>query len=65
MTAKTRELLEAFEHLPPEEKRVFTEEVLKRSLPFASGPISDDEIGAASSELFRLLDREDADAKTR
>lgn len=65
MTAKTQELLEAFEHLPPEEKRAFTEEVLRRSLPFDSGPVSDEEIGAASSALFDSLDREDADPKTR
>jgi hypothetical protein len=65
MTANTQKLLEAFEHLPPDEKREFTAEVLRRSLPFDSGPISDEEIGAASSALFESLDGGDADAKTR
>jgi len=65
MTGKTRALLDEFEHLPPEEKRAFTAEVLRRSLPFDSGPISDEEVGAASSALFESLDREDANPKTR
>lgn len=65
MTAKTKELLDAWEHLPPEEKRAFAAEVLRRSLPFDSGAISDEEISAASSSLFNSLDREDAEPKTR
>jgi hypothetical protein len=65
MTANTQKLLEAFEHLPPDEKRSFTAEVLRRSLPFDSGPISNEEIGAASSALFESLQREDADPKAR
>jgi len=35
----TQALLEAFEHLAAEEKRAFTEEVLRRSLPFDSAPL--------------------------
>ena len=35
MSSDTQALLEAFEHLPVEEKRAFTEEVLRRSLPFS------------------------------
>ena len=65
MSPETSALLEAFEALPANEKRSFTEEVLRRSLPFDSGPLADDEIGAASSTLFESLDREDAVTRTR
>lgn len=65
MSPKTQTPLEAFEHLSAEEKRAFTEEVLRRSLPFDSGPLADDEIGAASAALFRSLEREDADPAAR
>jgi hypothetical protein len=60
MSRDCETLLEAFEHLPAEEKRVFAEEVLRRSLPFDSGPIADEEMGAASAPLFRSLEEEDA-----
>ncbi len=56
MTHQTTALLDAFEHLPAEEKRSFAEEVLRRSLPFDSGPLEDAEIGAASAVLFHSLD---------
>ncbi len=65
MRRETQALLEAFEHLPAEEKRVFTDEVLRRSLPFDSGPLADEEIGAASGALFESLDEEDADPAAR
>ena len=52
MSRETQALLEAFEHLPADEKRLFTHEVLRRSLPFDSGPLADEEIGAASAALF-------------
>ncbi len=61
MSRDTQALLEAFEHLPVEEKRAFTEELLRRSLPFESGPLEDEEIGAASAALFRSLEENDAD----
>lgn len=38
MSRETQAPLEAFEHLPTEEKRAFTEEFLRRALPFDSGP---------------------------
>ena len=60
MTHETTALLDAFEHLSMEEKRAFTHEVLRCSLPFESGPLSDEEIGMASEALFKYLD-EDAD----
>jgi hypothetical protein len=65
MSRETQTLLEAFEQLPAEEKRVFTDEVLRRSLPFDSGPLADEEIGAASATLFESLDEEDADPAAR
>ncbi len=65
MSRETQTLLEAFEHLPAEEKRVFTDEILRRCLPFDSGPLADEEIGAASNALFQSLDKEDADPAAR
>ncbi|HCC56391.1 MAG TPA: hypothetical protein DEQ47_03880 [Solibacterales bacterium] len=65
MSHEIQVLLEAFEHLPVEEKRAFTEEVLRRSLPFDSGSIEDEEIGAASAALFAALDKEDAGPSAR
>ena len=59
MRRDTQALLEAFEHLAAEEKRAFTEEVLSRSLPFDSGPLTDEEIGADA--LWQSLDEEDRD----
>jgi hypothetical protein len=65
MSRETQAMLEAFEHLPAEEKRAFTEEVLRRSLPFDSGALADDEIAAASDTLWQSLDEEDGDAPAR
>lgn len=65
MSGEAKALLDAFEHLPPGEQRAFTEEILRRSLPFDSGPLADEEIGAASAALFRSLDEEDAAAAPR
>ena len=65
MSRDTQALLEAFEQLPAEEKRAFTEEVLRRSLPFDSGPLADEEIGAASDALWQSLDEEDGDTPTQ
>lgn len=65
MSRETQALIEAFDHLPAEEKRAFTEEVLRRSLPFDSGPLADEEIGAASDALWQSLDEEDGDAPSR
>lgn len=65
MTQKTKMLLEAFELLPPEEKQVFVQEILRRSLPFDSGPISDEEIAAASSRLIDFLDADDGSVQGR
>ena len=65
MTHDCGTLLEAFEHLRTEEKRVFAEEVLRRSLHFNSGPLADEEIGGASAALFRSLEEENANPTAR
>jgi hypothetical protein len=65
MSDKTAHLLEAFAALPDDEKRVFTVEFLRRSLPFDSGPLDDQETSQAADELFALLDREGNDAGAR
>ena len=63
MSRDTQALLEAFEHLPAVEKRAFTEELLRRSLPFDFGPLENEEISAASSALFESLEEEDANPR--
>lgn len=65
MSRNTQTLLDAFEQLPADEKRTFTDEILRRSLPWESGPLSDEEIGAASEALFAALDEEDGNAAAR
>jgi hypothetical protein len=65
MSSETQALLEAFESLPAEEKREFAQEVLRRSLPFDSGTLEDEEIGAASAALFRSLEEQDGDTAPR
>lgn len=49
MSRDTEALLDALERLSVEEMRAFTQEVLRRSLPFDSGPLDDEEIGTASA----------------
>ena len=65
MGNETQALLDAFEHLPADQKQLFAQEILRRSLPFDSGPLADDEIAAASRALFQTLDKEDADTTPR
>lgn len=54
MSRELQALLEAFDHLPAEEKHAFAEEVLRRSLPFDSGTLSDEEIGSASAAALGM-----------
>ena len=58
MSKQTAQLLEAFEALPEEEKRVFTAELLRRA-PFDSGPLDDEETTAAADALLGGLDAQD------
>jgi hypothetical protein len=53
MSEQTAHLLEAFDALPEEEKRVFTAEFKRRALPLDSGPLNDEETAPAADELFR------------
>ena len=65
MGSQTAELLNAFEALPYEEKRAFTAEVLRRAIPFESGPLDDQETAYAGDQLFALLDAEEQEAGRR
>jgi hypothetical protein len=65
MSKEAAQLLEEFKELPEAEKRIFTAEFFRITLPFDSGPIEDDEIGQAGRSLFALLDQEEDDAQTR
>ena len=65
VSSRTAELLEAFEALPDEDKRALAHELLRRSLPFDSGPLEDAEIARASDDLFAALEHEEDAAHTR
>lgn len=60
MSKQTAQLLEAFEALSEEEKRLFTVEVLRRAVPFDSGPSA-----LAADQLFADLEAEEHDAESR
>ena len=61
MSRQTAELLDAFEALPEDEKRIFTAEFLRRAIPFDSGPLEDQETAHAADELFALLAADEND----
>ena len=65
MSKQTAQLLEAFEALPEQEKRVFTVEFLRRAVPFDSGPLDDGETALAAGQLFGGLEAEEYDAESR
>jgi hypothetical protein len=56
MSSQTAHLLEAFEALPEDEKRVFTAEFLRRAVPFDSGPLDDSEMADAATQLLVNLE---------
>ena len=56
MSRQTAQLLEDFEALPEEEKRVFTVEFLRRAVPFDSGPLDDSEIAGSADHLLANLE---------
>ncbi len=56
MSNQTAQLLEAFEALPENEKRVFTVEFLRRAIPFDSGPLDDSESAEAADQLLAGLE---------
>ena len=65
MSRQTAELLDAFEALPEEEKRIFTAAFLRRAIPFDSGLLDDAETAHAADQLFTGLDAEENDAGAR
>jgi hypothetical protein len=65
MSMQTAELLDAFEALPEEEKRIFTAAFLRRAIPFDSGPLEDEETAHAADQLFAALDAEENDTGAR
>jgi len=56
MSSQTAQLLEAFEALPEDEKRVFTVQFLRRAVPFDSGPLDDSETADAADQLLASLE---------
>jgi hypothetical protein len=65
MSRQTSQLLEAFDALPAEEKRVFTAEFFRRAMPFDSGPLDDAETAHAADALFAMLDDEEDASESR
>jgi hypothetical protein len=65
MSKQTALLLEAYEALPADEKRIFTAEFLRRGIPLDSGPLNDAETAHAADELFASLDAEENDTHSR
>jgi hypothetical protein len=65
MSKQTAQLLEAFEALPEEEKRIFTVEFLRRAVPFDSGALDDGETALAADQLFSALENDENDAAPR
>jgi hypothetical protein len=65
MSGQTKQLWEAFDALPPEEKRVFTAEFLRKTIPFDSGPLDDEETASAADSLFAMLDAEENDTRSQ
>jgi hypothetical protein len=58
MSNQTAQLLQAFEALPDDEKRIFTAEFMRRAMPLDSGPLDDEETARAADELLSSLDSE-------
>ena len=65
MIKEASQLLEEFKELPESEKRIFTAEFFRLTLPYESGPIEDDEIGQAGRSLFAFLDQDEDGAPSR
>jgi hypothetical protein len=56
MSRQTAQLLDDFEALPEDQKRVFTVEFLRRAVPFDSGPLDDSEVADAADRLLASLE---------
>ncbi len=60
MSGNVRQLLDAFDALPPGEKHEAAVEILRRYAGAARGDVSEDTLVEAADELFRALDDEEA-----
>lgn len=56
MSRRSAQLLEEFDALPEDEKRIFTVEFLRRAVPLDSGPLDDTEIADAADQLLARLE---------
>jgi hypothetical protein len=56
MSGQTAALLQAFEALPEDEKRVFTVEFLRPAVPLDSGLLDDSENAEATDQLLASLE---------
>jgi len=67
MSGQAKRLLDEFDTLPSQEKQELAVEILRRTreMPFDSGPLEDEEIGAAGRDLFGFLDQEEDGAPAR
>ena len=59
MTRSVEELLNSFEELPEEEKRVLASEIIKRSLTLDLPELGDDSLLKAADKMFLQLDNEE------
>ncbi len=59
MSSQTSQLLDAFDALLAEEKRIFTAEFFRQAIPFDSGPLNDEETVHAADALFAGLNAEE------
>jgi hypothetical protein len=62
---QTAELLDAFEALPDEEKRIFTAAFLRRAVPFDSGPLHARKPRTLPINSLQGWDAEENDASAR
>ena len=66
MSSQTSQLLDSFEALPEEEEQAFTVELLRRAVPYDSGPLDDaEETTLAADQLFAMLAAEENDTRSR
>ncbi len=60
MTLSAQQIIESFEHLPESEKQRVAYEILRRSVHLAIPPLTDEELIAATEDLFLALDAREA-----
>ncbi|REJ96470.1 MAG: hypothetical protein DWQ35_04550 [Planctomycetota bacterium] len=60
MTSEIQNILQAFDSMADDDKRLLAAEILRRSATFDPLPIDDDQLVEAADELFQQLDRDEA-----